>query len=88
MVKDDFMDEDPLCEYKPKGGSISFNDTFESDLVWDEDARSRVKKIPVFMKKMIIKVIETRAREKGVGTITSGFIEEIKTGKYDAIHKR
>ncbi len=86
--KNDFMEEDPLCTYEPRGGSLSFNDNFKSDLVWDETARKRVKKIPVFMKNMIIKVIEDKAREKGISIITSDLIDELKTKRYPAFHKQ
>lgn len=78
MEKDDFMGEDPLCAYKPRGGSISLDDTFESTLIWDEVARARISRVPHFMKRMIIKIIETRARERGVRRVTSDLIDEIK----------
>ncbi len=85
---DDLMEEDLLCGYKPSGkGSVVLDDTLKTDLAWEEKAKERIKKIPIFMRGMIMKVIETKAREKGVGIITSEFIDEIKTKGYPGMHR-
>jgi radical SAM protein with 4Fe4S-binding SPASM domain len=88
LVKnDDLMDEDALCSYEPSGGgAIRLDDTLKTDFMWEEKARERIKKIPIFMRGMITRVIEARAREKGVSTITSEFIDEIKEKGYPGMH--
>lgn len=88
MHSNDLMDEDPLCAYEPAGGtSISLNDTFKTDLHWEEKAKERIRKIPLFMRGMITRVIEAKAREKGVSIITSEFIDETKTKSSQGMHR-
>ena len=86
--KDDLMEEDPLCTYEPTGKTaVTLGDAFTSDLLWDERAKERMKKIPVFMRGMITRVIEKKAQERGVTMITSEFIDEIKTQGYPGMHR-
>lgn len=88
MHSNDLMDEDPLCAYEPAGGtSISLNDTFKADLHWEEKAKERIRKIPLFMRGMITRVIEAKAREKGISIITSEFIDETKTKSSQGMHR-
>jgi radical SAM protein with 4Fe4S-binding SPASM domain len=79
----DFMEEDSLCAYTPSGEeNISLGTECRTELLWDEKAKDRIRKIPVFMQGMIIRMIETKAKEKGIGTITSELIDELKTRGY------
>lgn len=83
----DMMDEDPLCTYEPEGRDcVTPDEDFRSELRWEEDARERIKKVPVFMKGMVIRVIETKARERGIDVISSEFMDEIKTRGYHGMH--
>jgi hypothetical protein len=78
--RSDLMEEDPLCAYLPSGGGkISLEEVFSSELLWDERAKERMRRVPVFMKGMVIRIIERKARERGVPFITSEFIDEVKT---------
>lgn len=84
----DLMEEDPLCTFEPSGkDSITFDDTFKTDLLWEEKARERIKRIPLFMRGMVVRVVEAKAREKGVGVITSEIIDEIKMKGYPDMHR-
>jgi radical SAM protein with 4Fe4S-binding SPASM domain len=88
IEKRDFMEEDPLCSYEPKDGErISLSNDFKTELIWEDKAKERIKRVPVFMKKMVIRMIETKAREKGISLITSEFIDEVKYRGYPSIHK-
>jgi hypothetical protein len=89
LVKNnDPMGEDPLCSYKPSGGvELTLNDTLKTDFTWEERARERIKKIPIFMRGMITGIIEAKARERGVSVITSEFIDEIRTKGYPNMHR-
>jgi radical SAM protein with 4Fe4S-binding SPASM domain len=79
----DFMEEDSLCTYTPSGDEkISPGAVCRTELLWDDGAKERIRKIPVFMQGMIIKMIETKAKERGIGTITSELIDELKTRGY------
>ena len=88
VKKNDVMEEDPLCTYEPSGkDAITLDDVLKTDLFWEKTARERVKKIPLFMRGMITRVIETKARERGVAVITSEFIDEIKMKGYPDMHR-
>jgi radical SAM protein with 4Fe4S-binding SPASM domain len=83
----DIMGEDPLCSYAPEGrGCVKLDDDFQSELRWEGNAKERIKKVPVFMKGMVIRVIETRARQEGIDVISSEFIDSIKTRGYPGMH--
>ncbi|GAB4537699.1 MAG: putative heme d1 biosynthesis radical SAM protein NirJ2 [Thermodesulfovibrionia bacterium] len=76
----DFMDEDPLCRYTPRDGErVRPKGTFQSELIWDEKAKNRIRNVPLFMKSMVIKVIEAKAKESGIKVITSELIDDIKS---------
>ncbi|MBT9167179.1 MAG: Antilisterial bacteriocin subtilosin biosynthesis protein AlbA [Syntrophomonadaceae bacterium] len=85
----DFMEEDSLCTYLPSGKSkVVLKDTFQSDqsdLLWEDKAKDRIKKIPIFMRGMITRVIEAKARERGISLITSELIDELKSHSYRVV---
>lgn len=78
--KGDFMEEDPLCTYTPSNrGRVKLKSNLKTELVWDERAKKRIKNVPAFMKTMVVRIIETKAREKGIDIITSELIDEFKS---------
>jgi hypothetical protein len=85
----DFMQEDPLCSYKPEGKrKVVISGSFSSDFLWDESAKKRIEKVPAFMRGMIIRAIELSADEKGVNLITSELIDELKERIYGGMHRK
>jgi radical SAM protein with 4Fe4S-binding SPASM domain len=81
--KKDMMEEDSLCRYIPEGkGKVSIEMKELSDLKWDEKAKERIKNVPTFMQGMIVRVVESKAMERGINIITSEFIEELKKAGY------
>lgn len=77
--KGDLMEEDPLCVYRPSGGERArTKSNFQSELIWDEKAKNRIRNVPIFMKTMVIRVIESKAKEMGMNVVTSELIDEIK----------
>ena len=81
--------------HKSKGGKPSFisqkvdKEFNSSDLIWDDDAKDRVGKIPYFIRGMIIKQIERFTREKGESTVTCSIVDEVKdnwSGQMDLPH--
>lgn len=88
IERNDLMGEDPLCAYQPTGKrKVLLSETFKADLPWDEEARERIKKIPIFMRGMITRSIEKKAREQGVNFVTSALIDELKASAYPGFHK-
>ncbi len=79
VEKGDILEEDSLCDYEPKGRAELFlNKEFESELLWDDEAKERITKVPLFMKRMVIRIIEERAKQNNIRVITSEFIDSIK----------
>lgn len=87
IEKNDFMAEDPLCTYKPSGtGKVRLNDSLNTDLTWDDRARDRIKKVPVFMQGIVTRLIEAKAKERGLDFITLELIDELKKRVYSGFH--
>lgn len=81
--RNDFLEEDPLCTYQPSGkGKVALSDSFKAALNWDDRARDRIKKVPLFMQGMITRMIEAKARERGLDCITTEIIDELKERVY------
>jgi hypothetical protein len=79
----DMLGEDSLCEYKPQGSEpVELQDSFASCLEWEDDARQRIERVPLFMKSMIIKVIEETAKQKGIKLVTVELIDKLKKKGY------
>ena len=79
----DCLGEDPLCSYIPREGeTLSLRDDLHLYLPWDEKAQERIGKIPIFMKGMVIRMIEAKAREQGAAIVTSELIDGLKTQHY------
>jgi uncharacterized membrane-anchored protein YjiN (DUF445 family) len=57
----------------------------KEDLIWAEEAKTRISKVPFFVKKMVVKQIEDYARTIGVKEITSKIIEEAKAQWEDSM---
>jgi len=70
------MGEDPWCEYEPKGGGAV--SVMEEDLVWTEEARERLSKVPGFLREMVKRGVEGYAREKDINKITPDIMAELK----------
>jgi len=82
----DLMGSDPLCDYDPP----SFEDPLlppepvadGAQLRWTPEALERIERIPFFLKKIIVPLIERRAREEGLDTVTPEFLERIRRTFY------
>lgn len=88
IEREDIMQEDSLCGYIPKGeGKVSIEMKETSNLKWDERAKERIKNVPTFMQGMIIRMIESKAKERGIDTVTSEFVDELKKTGYSHGYK-
>lgn len=87
--RNDFMEEDSLCGHIPSGkGKVTIEMKPVSNLQWEEKAKERIKNIPTFMQGMIVRVIESKAKERGINIITSEFIDELKKVGYSHGYKK
>jgi hypothetical protein len=48
------------------------------ELIWTDEARGRLEKVPSFARPMALLSIERYARESGIGTITPGVMDQAR----------
>ena len=76
-ANDDMMGEDPWCDYIPdeaKKAPLKHN----GEIIWEEKATERLKKVPVFMRGMVKKGLERYARTQGLATVTPEIMEKMR----------
>ena len=89
----DLMAEDPLCTHTPgtfagapllapaapaTGRSIEYGVDTPATIAWDDDASARMKKIPAFVRGMVIKAVEDSCRKNGLSRVTTEELERIR----------
>ena len=87
----DMMAEDPLCTHElgkfagspliqVSRAAVEYGHTVDggSELVWDDDARERMKRIPAFVRGMVVKAVESYCAKNGIARVTVGQLEEIR----------
>jgi hypothetical protein len=47
-------------------------------IAWDDDAAARMKKIPAFVRGMVVKAVEDSCRRNGIGRVTAEELEKIR----------
>jgi AdoMet-dependent heme synthase len=84
----DFMAEDPLCSHEP--GSLAHtlgssapieygsSPTTGSAVSWDPLAEERMKRIPAFVRGMVMRRVEDSCRQRGSDRVTVELLEEIR----------
>jgi len=83
----DYLAEDPACAYQPgaHGGAVidlpatmTFGLPVDYELCWDEDARERLAAIPSFARGMVVKAVESYARQRGERVITRALLGDVR----------
>jgi radical SAM protein with 4Fe4S-binding SPASM domain len=80
----DVLAADPSCTYEPRGGeihapaSVSYGSEFAPALTWSDAARSRLERIPSFVRGVVAQRVEDWARERGLQEITLELLSEIR----------
>ncbi|MGD2079892.1 MAG: SPASM domain-containing protein, partial [Nitrospirota bacterium] len=75
----DFMEEDSLCSYDPEGeAKVELKGLFSTSLKWEDDAKERIRKVPPFIRGMIVNAAEGMARKRGMGAVTCELLDELK----------
>ena len=83
----DYLAEDPACAYQPgaHGGQVielpetlTFGLPEDYQLVWDEDARERLRAIPSFARGMVVKAVEAYARGRGDTVVTRDLLTDVR----------
>lgn len=82
----DLMAADDDCSYDPTGdapvvttGPVTYGAAAEGDLAWDEDARARMKRVPSFVRGVVMRRVEGWAQERGHDRITTDVLEAVRS---------
>jgi radical SAM protein with 4Fe4S-binding SPASM domain len=63
---------------KPPGIMIEYGPESPKTIAWDDAAAARMKKIPVFVRGMVVKAVEDSCRRNGIGRVTAEELEKIR----------
>jgi radical SAM protein with 4Fe4S-binding SPASM domain len=83
----DLMAEDPLCTHTPGAfaGSpllairgAAYGRDSQTTIAWDDEAATRMKKIPAFVRGMVTKAVEESCRKSGLDRVTVAELERIR----------
>jgi radical SAM protein with 4Fe4S-binding SPASM domain len=84
----DYLGEDPGCDYAPRRREVAEPPTFEKDPhratndtsmpLWTQEAESRLKMVPSFVRSMVKRAVEKYAVENNCREITPEMMEELK----------
>ena len=85
----DVMAEDPLCSHTPgkfagspllvvRKPSIEYGAAAAATIAWDDGAAERMKKIPAFVRGMVMKAVEESCRKSGLSRVTVDELERIR----------
>jgi radical SAM protein with 4Fe4S-binding SPASM domain len=84
----DVMAEDPLCTHTPGrfAGSplitipkVEYGRQAVTEIVWDDDARDRMKQIPAFVRGMVVKAVESYCVKNGIARVSTLHLDEIRS---------
>jgi radical SAM protein with 4Fe4S-binding SPASM domain len=84
----DLMAEDPLCTHTPgtfagapllalRGGA-EYGPESAKTIAWDDDASERMKRVPAFVRGMVVRAVEDSCRKNGIGRVTVEELERIR----------
>ena len=59
-------------------GAIEYGVESPTTVVWDDAAAARMKKIPAFVRGMVVKAVEESCRKNGIGRVTAEELERIR----------
>jgi radical SAM protein with 4Fe4S-binding SPASM domain len=64
---------------KPPGlGIVEYGPESPATIAWDDEAAARMKKIPAFVRGMVVKAVEDSCRRNGIGRVTAEELEKIR----------
>ncbi len=76
----DMMGEDPWCEYTPPPiPDNPLQKAKETGPLWDDAARERLGKVPIFLRSMVKSGVERYARKKNIAVITPNLMQEMRS---------
>ena len=58
--------------------AIQYGPESPTTIEWDDDANARMKKVPVFVRGMVIRAVEESCRRNGISRVTTEELERIR----------
>lgn len=84
----DYLGEDPWCDYVPQGGTVIKSPTFDMNVdtaesasptpLWTEEAEERLKRVPSFVRNMVRGAVARYAIENKCREITPQVMDEVR----------
>jgi len=90
----DLMAEDPLCTHEPgsftadqlqafgdRTGLASlarYGEDSSTSIAWEPEAEARMKRVPAFVRGMVVRSVESHCRKNGISTVTVDELESIR----------
>jgi hypothetical protein len=68
----------PAASTTPGPRNIEYGVESPTTIAWDDAAAARMKKIPAFVRGMVIKAVEDSCRKNGIGRVTAEELERIR----------
>ena len=86
-VEDDYLAADPSCAYEPTGGAAvierarptTYGMAVEPTLPWTPQAEARMKRIPSFVRGVVVKRVEQYARKHSLSEVTVDLLGEVRS---------
>ncbi|MBI1722417.1 MAG: radical SAM protein [Gemmatimonadetes bacterium] len=81
----DYLAADPSCVYEPPGDrplierpAVAYGTPVAPTLAWSPEAEERMRRIPSFVRGVVMRRVEDFARARGLGTVTPELLSEIR----------
>ncbi|HEX9705516.1 MAG TPA: radical SAM protein [Gemmatimonadales bacterium] len=86
-LEGDVLAADPACTYEPRPGApvieqvreVAYGQDFTPALAWSAAAQERVRRIPSFVRGVVMKRVEDYARRQGRREVTPDLLSEIRS---------
>jgi len=82
----DFLAEDPSCTYEPSGDRppiarrpVTYGSKPSATLTWTPAARERVRRIPSFVRGVVMRRVEDFARARGLDTVSPELLRDLRS---------
>ena len=63
---------------RPTRPALEYGSDTAATIAWDDDATTRMKKVPAFVRGMVMKAVEDSCRKQGLGRVTVDELERIR----------
>lgn len=85
-VSGDHMAEDPACSYLPSGeldviestSPVTYGSDTELEMAWSPDAVERLRRVPSFVRGVVVRRLEEYARSRGLQSVTAELMREVR----------